>query len=87
MTTPGLALWDVVNEPESGGATALPGEKKGPRWTFVKHFVEYFRSKGATTTVGVAQVDSLVTIGPAVDVLSFHSYHGNIRIRAVPFLS
>ena len=42
--TPGLALWDVVNEPESGGASGLPGEK-GTRWSFVKHFVNYFQSK------------------------------------------
>ena len=42
--TPGLALWDVVNEPESGGASGLPGEK-GTRWLFVQHFVKYFQSK------------------------------------------
>jgi hypothetical protein len=29
--TPGLLLWDVVNEPESGGAPV--------RWAFVTHFV------------------------------------------------
>ena len=50
--TPGLALWDVVNEPESGGNSGLAGET-GPRWKFVKHFVEYLRSKTSTpTTVG-----------------------------------
>jgi hypothetical protein len=36
--TPGLALWDVVNEPESGGPSQLPGEH-GTRWKFVRHFV------------------------------------------------
>ena len=69
--TPGLLLWDVVNEPESGGA--------GGRWDFVKHFVGYFRSRSATpTTVGVGSVCSLEEVGglaAAVDVLSFHSYH------------
>lgn len=91
--TPGLALWDVVNEPESGGPSQLP-EEKGPtcpvpphrknaqggctRWLFVEHFVRYFRSKTATpTTVGVAVVESLATIGGAVDVMSFHSYHSS----------
>ena len=29
------------------------------------------------TTVGVARVDSLATVGADVDVLSFHSYHQN----------
>ena len=27
--TPGLLLWDVVNEPETGGDTNLPGERPG----------------------------------------------------------
>jgi hypothetical protein len=76
--TPGLALWDVVNEPESGGASHLPGEKKGPRWLFVEHFVKYFQTKTTTpATVGVASVDSLATIGGVVDVLTFHSYHSS----------
>lgn len=76
-TTPGLLLWDVVNEPESGGASGLPGERD-VRWTFVRHFVSYFRSKSSTpTTVGVANVDSLKHVGDIVDVLSFHSYHDN----------
>ena len=50
--TPGLALWDVVNEPESGGLSHLPGEEKGPRWLFVRHFVKYFQSKTTTGHCG-----------------------------------
>lgn len=74
--TPGLLLWDVVNEPETGGATNLPGEPAGPRWTFVKWAVKYMQSVTKTpTTVGVAEVGSLATVGSAVDILSFHSYH------------
>jgi hypothetical protein len=74
-STPGLILWDVVNEPESGGSSGLPGEK-GTRWAFVKHFVEYFQSVSKTpTTTGVASVGSLETIGSSVDILTFHSYH------------
>jgi hypothetical protein len=38
----------------------------------------YFQSKTKTpTTVGVASVDSLASIGAKVDVLSFHSYHSS----------
>jgi hypothetical protein len=75
--TPGLLLWDVVNEPESGGNSGLPGET-GPRWQFVKHMVSLFRQKTSTpTTVGVARVTSLGEIGADVDILSFHSYHPN----------
>jgi len=71
--TPGLKLWDVVNEPETGGGSGLPGER-GTRWLFVEHFVRYFQSKSKTpTTVGCASVDSLAEIGPVVDVLTFHS--------------
>lgn len=56
----------------------MPGEKKGPRWLFVQHFVKYFQSKTKTpATVGVASVDSLPTIGDDVDVLTFHSYHSS----------
>ena len=74
-STPGLILWDVVNEPESGGSSGLPGEN-GTRWSFVKHFVAYFQSKTKTpTTAGVASVGSLGTIGSSVDILTFHSYH------------
>lgn len=73
--TPGLLLWDVVNEPESGGQSGLPGEQ-GVRWTFVRKFVEYVRSKTTTpTTVGVAIVSNLEHVADVVDVLSFHSYH------------
>ena len=76
--TPGLLLWDVVNEPESGGNTNLPGEAPGPRWTFVKWAVKYMQSSTTTpTTVGVCNVVSLAVVGADVDVLSFHSYHQN----------
>lgn len=38
----------------------------------------YFQSKTKTpTTVGVASVGSLASVGATVDVLSFHSYHSS----------
>ena len=76
-TTPGLALWDVCNEPH-------------PEWyEFVLHFVAYFQTKTATpTTVGVTQWSVLnasiatdggsKTIGEAVDVLTYHSCHSSL---------
>ena len=39
-STRGLAAWDVANEPESGGASGLPGEH-GARWAFVEHAVRF----------------------------------------------
>lgn len=73
--TPGLMLWDVVNEPESGGPSGLPGEQ-GVRWTFVRAMLALFAEFTTTPrTIGVANVASLSVIGSDVDVLSFHSYH------------
>ena len=76
--TPGLMLWDVVNEPETGGASGLPGDHGGPRWAFVRHMVGYVNNATSTpTTVGVASVQSLAHVADVVDVLTFHSYHAS----------
>jgi hypothetical protein len=73
--TPGLALWDAVNEP-GHRASGLP---------FANLVADYLKkiSPGSKATIGLGQqlvdpqrlVTQLELVAPHVDVLSFHSYH------------
>ena len=47
-------------------------------WQFVQHFAQFVKSLDSETpiTVGVHEVDQLLTTGHYVDVLSFHDYSG-----------
>lgn len=66
--TPGLLLWDVVNEPQESWAP------------FVLHFLQYFKKKTTTPrTFGASYAQAQLwavngtSLGSAVDVSSFHS--------------
>ena len=86
---PGLLLWDMMNEPLVTSYIRCEEPERSRRieiiWTFARHFCEVMHQLDPRhpLTVGVEGVDSLATIAPDVDVLSFHDYHSTrAAIRA-----
>ncbi|NLE44447.1 MAG: hypothetical protein GX620_06970 [Chloroflexi bacterium] len=79
---PGLAMWDVMNEPlmtsyiAGDMAESQRAERVDRIWSFVRHFSKVFGDldREHHTTCGVARARNLACIGDAVDVLSFHDY-------------
>lgn len=77
---PGLAMWDIMNEPL---ITSWVGEDVPERderiraiWTFVHHFCRVMKDLDSAhpITVGVANAATLAPVVDHVDVLSFHDY-------------
>lgn len=86
---PGLAMWDIMNEPL---ITSWVGEDVPERderiraiWTFVHHFCRVMKDLDSAhpITVGVANAATLAPVVDHVDVLSFHDYRSTrAAIRA-----
>jgi len=80
---PGLAMWDVMNEPmvTSWIRPNAPNRDAHIRtiWTFVHHFCKVMKELDPEhpITVGVSRAKNLKEIGADVDVLSFHDYSPN----------
>ena len=86
---PGLAMWDIMNEPmiTSWVGDDVPDrdERKGTIWNFVHHFCGVMKELDGThpITVGVAYSANLAQVETHVDVLSFHDYRNTrAAIRA-----
>ena len=77
---PGLAMWDIMNEPLITSwvmeETPEREERKGTIWNFVHHFCGVMKEldSGHPITVGVANVATLAHVETYVDVLSYHDY-------------
>ncbi len=77
---PGLAMWDIMNEPLITSwvmeETAERDERKGTIWNFVHHFCGVMKELDSAhpITVGVANVATLGNVETHVDVLSYHDY-------------
>lgn len=82
---PGLAMWDVMNEPLITSWVWNPSPDHDGRvetiWTFVRHFCEVFArlDPAHPRTVGVHTAENLGLCGEWTDVLSFHDYSANRR--------
>ena len=86
---PGLAMWDIMNEPM---ITSWVGEDVPQRderittiWNFVQHFCGVMKEldDAHPITVGVAYAANLAQVETHVDVLSFHDYRNTrAAIRA-----
>ncbi len=86
---PGLAMWDIMNEPLITSwvmeDTPERDERKGTIWNFVHHFCGVMKKLDSAhpITVGVANVATLAQVETHVDVLSFHDYRNTrAAIRA-----
>ena len=77
---PGLAMWDIMNEPLITSwvmeDTPERDERKGTIWNFVHHFCGVMKKLDSAhpITVGVANVATLAQVEAHVDVLSYHDY-------------
>jgi hypothetical protein len=77
---PGLAMWDIMNEPTVTswlrGDVPDPEQRAQTIWRFVHHFCHVMREldQEHPITVGVAYAEELEEVGADVDVLSFHDY-------------
>lgn len=77
---PGLAMWDIMNEPLITSwvmeETPERDERKGTIWNFVHHFCGVMKKLDSAhpITVGVANVATLAQVEAHVDVLSYHDY-------------
>ena len=77
---PGLAMWDIMNEPLITSwvmeDTPERDERKGTIWNFVHHFCGVMKELDSAhpITVGVANVATLAQVETHVDVLSYHDY-------------
>ncbi len=77
---PGLAMWDIMNEPliTSWVGEDVPEreERIGTIWSFVHHFCGVMKDLDSAhpITVGVANAATLAPVVDHVDVLSFHDY-------------
>ncbi len=77
---PGLAMWDIMNEPLITSwvmeDTPERDERKGTIWNFVHQFCGVMKELDSAhpITVGVANVATLAQVEAHVDVLSYHDY-------------
>ena len=71
---PGLAFWDVYNEPDYHPANQP--ERSVPRLAFAKHMADVFRKLDGQTpvTIGFAYEYTMEQCTDDVDVLVFHDY-------------
>ena len=86
---PGLAIWDVMNEPMITQWVRADAPEREERirtiWNFVHHFCQVMKGLDGDhpITVGVAYAKNLAQVGAHVDVLSFHDYRATrAAIRA-----
>jgi hypothetical protein len=70
---PGLALWDVLNEPDW---PTTPEQWVRQRFAFAKHMAGVFHELDSRTpvTIGMAFVPGMEELADSVDVLQFHDY-------------
>jgi len=71
---PGLAFWDVYNEPECCALPPSPANKL--RMEHAMYMAKMFHELDPVTpvTIGATFTDNMIEMGDAVDVLSFHNY-------------
>jgi hypothetical protein len=71
---PGLAIWDVSNEPDCCALPATPANRT--RMEFAVYMAKVFHELDPVTpvTIGAAFSDNMIEMGEAEDVLSFHNY-------------
>jgi hypothetical protein len=71
---PGLAFWDVFNEPDCCKLPPTPGNRT--RMEHAMYMAKMFRELDPVTpvTIGATFSDNMIEMGEAVDVLSFHNY-------------
>ena len=79
---PGLAFWDVFNEPECCALPPTPANRT--RMEHAVYMAKMFHELDPVTpvTIGATFSDNMIEMGDAVDVLSFHNYlatRGRIR--------
>jgi hypothetical protein len=71
---PGLAIWDVSNEPDCCALPPTPANKM--RMEYAVYMAKMFHELDPVTpvTIGAAYSDNMIEMGDAQDVLSFHNY-------------
>jgi hypothetical protein len=71
---PGLAFWDVYNEPECCSLPPSPANRT--RMEHALYMVKMFHELDPVTpvTIGATFTDNMIEMGEALDVLSFHNY-------------
>ena len=71
---PGLAIWDVENEPECCKLPPTPDNRL--RMEHAMYMAKVFHELDPVTpiTIGATFADNMIAMGDAVDVLSFHDY-------------
>ena len=71
---PGLAIWDVENEPECCKLPPTPDNRM--RMEHAVYMAKVFRELDPVTpvTIGATLAENMIEMGDAVDVLSFHDY-------------
>ena len=71
---PGLAFWDVANEPEC--CTLPPSDAVKLRMEHAMYMAKLFHDLDPVTpvTIGATFTDNMIAMNDAVDVLSFHNY-------------
>jgi len=71
---PGLAIWDVENEPECCKLPPTPDNRL--RMEHAMYMAKVFHELDAVTpiTIGATFAENMIEMGDAVDVLSFHDY-------------
>jgi hypothetical protein len=71
---PGLAFWDVSNEPDCCALPPTPANRT--RMEYAVYMAKMFHELDPVTpvTIGAAYSDNMIEMGEAQDVLSFHNY-------------
>jgi hypothetical protein len=71
---PGLAFWDVSNEPDCCASPPTPANRT--RMEHAVYMARMFRELDPVTpvTIGATFSDNMIEMGEAQDVLSFHNY-------------
>ncbi len=71
---PGLAIWDVENEPECCKLPPTPDNRL--RMEHAMYMAKLFHELDPVTpvTIGATLAENMIEMGDAVDVLSFHDY-------------
>jgi len=71
---PGLAFWDVLNEPECCALPPTPANRI--RMEYAVYMAKMFHELDPVTpvTIGATFADNMIEMGEAQDVLSFHNY-------------
>lgn len=72
---PGLAIWDVSNEPDCCALPPTPANRT--RMEFAVRMARLFQELDPVTpvTIGATFAPNMIEMGEAMDVLSFHNYY------------